>query len=463
MTNFKRSTSILTLFTVVALISIVTSKTNAQTTLACGQTCTGGNQCATGFCSIGVCRNPVCPTDADCNCENDYCKFSGTGSYTTAFANATIQGSVYLAAGDVCSSAAGIAAISTVRLRQTGPGTCTGPGSYDNTVTASSYNFNDLTCFDGSGEANFQLTVTYADPTYSFRCEGTNSNVIAYNIAIKSGDTRTIDSKLVTAGNAWLQSYGTGEIYASNVVSLNIPPTATDKRLIRSDASMGAGVVIVGGSDIALGSGYTSDKGWAKKDYTINLPEESSYDQIYRKFVTAGLVDETTSADVLNQPTAVSQDTYIIHATNEKVTIPNDWKGINQPIIVITDGTLIISANISLDTNGFLMIIAKSNVFVSDTVGTSNHADTTPQLEGLFIAGENFEVLGTGDPATDKRLNISGGVVTGATGSSGTYISARSNSDNFLYPTDYFIFNPKLIINAPREITEPIYTWSETR
>lgn len=36
--------------------------------LTCNQFCTGGSQCASNYCYLGVCRNPLCASDSTCSC-----------------------------------------------------------------------------------------------------------------------------------------------------------------------------------------------------------------------------------------------------------------------------------------------------------------------------------------------------------------------------------------------------------
>lgn len=472
---------------------------------SCGQACAGHDDCATGFCTLGICRNTNCSSDTDCICENDFCMFYGqTMSATTKIPSATIRGSIHLTEGGVCSGAITTATSASVNIRQTGPNECltVDPWTmlgYTNSAisdplqpTGYGYVFDDLDCFDlVTRKANYQINISNtAEPTKMF-CGG-NQAAMVYNIEVTSGEDRVIETKLVPPDNAWLQTKGIGDVYANGNIEINIPSTAQLNSFILPNSISGSGIAVARGV-IDIGSGNLSNTAWAMPNYQVNLPARSTFDELYRKYVTGGLVSETLSDEKLSAPNSKSGEaggsleeivvdpgggkgdpitkpsTHVIHATSDKVTITDEWSQIDIPVVVIAEGELTISANITLGPNGFVMFITRGSIYVANNVGTwatppRGGGTVPPQLEGVFIAGENFHLIGTNDPSTDYFIYISGSIVTGAVNNGiGNFISERSTWVNDTLPTENISFNPKLIINAPREISNPIYTWKETK
>lgn len=382
---------------------------------------------------------------------------------------ATVNGNVYHDLNRNCTKDTGEPSLSqaSINLRQLSPATC----SYNQTKNpnaSGNYSFNGLSCFavDNSGvtTANYRLTLTSNDPQYIESCGR------AYNVTnVNENETITVNLAMSKLSDPWLQSF-VGSVFANGSISSKIPGTATNKNLIATDGSRVPGVVV--GDPINVGEGALSTTGWRSRPQAgdANVP-------VLR---VNELVDELSRFSDRNNyngtppvSTDANSDGAAVYVTNGNITLTGgggNWQNINYPLIIIVNGSITIPASIAngeqaltLGERGFLLITATKDINIESTIGANDNGSATPQLEGLFVAGRNMNanVGGTGDRTIDKRLNIAGTVVVGAS-EAGAYNSNRTHEDNSLFPADYFIYNPKLLLNAPKLLTEPIYNWQET-
>ncbi|NTV30845.1 VWA domain-containing protein [candidate division WWE3 bacterium] len=382
---------------------------------------------------------------------------------------ATINGTVYHDLNRNCTKDPGETTLTqaTVNLRQLSPSSC----SYDQTKTPSgtgSYTFNNLGCFavdhNGVSVANYRLTLTTTDPQYIESCGR------AYNVTnVNENETMTVNLAMSKLSDPWFQSY-VGSIFANGSISSKIPSTATSPNLITTSGSTVPGVVV--GDPVNVGEGGLSSSGWRVRPQagdanvpTLQVNELTSYLSRY--------ADRTTYNGTPPTNSDATSDGAAIYFTTGNITLSGgggSWQNINYPLIIVANGSVTIPASIAngdqaitLGPNGFLLITATRDINIESSIGATNNDSTTANLEGMFVAGRNMNanVGGTGDRLYDKRLNIAGTVVVGAS-EAGAYISNRTHEDNSLYPADYFIYNPKLLLNAPRILTDPIYDWQET-
>ena len=386
----------------------------------------------------------------------------------------------------------------TLGLTQTHPPACI-PNTY--TTHQPRYSFNNLACFDYDPindvhYAKYTLTASYSDPQYWFRCDyisGMGTQQTSYTgIHVEEGSNVVLPAILLSQfQSAWLQVAGTG-LHVNKDISVRLPETADTRYLVKSLPRMEVGPVTYGRNLDAPAANLISRKGW-QDNYDHVRPEMAKYSYIKDKITKSGF-DVTTTAIDLARPTTADTNgdgVITIHAQSAgTVNIANgsDWTNLPGSIVILAEGSVQFMGPVTLATDGFLMIVTKDDMTVDANVGIGHSVtdwyknSTSFQLEGVFIAGRNFVVESVVGASTnpepeagkeDIRLNIKGSIVTGSNvgdplegyhySSGGTYISTRQNTHNYEYPTDYIEFNPKLVLNAPRVISEPIYNWKETR
>ena len=385
----------------------------------------------------------------------------------------------------------------TLDLSQTHPPACI-PNTY--TTNQPLYSFNNLACFDYDSSNNvhyakYTLTASYSDPQYWFRCDssGMGTQQTSYTgIHVEEGSNVVLPAILLSQfQSAWLQVAGTG-LHVNKDISVRLPETADTRYLVKSLPRMEVGPVTYGRNLDAPAANLISRKGW-QDNYDHVRPEMAKYSYIKDKITKSGF-DVTTTAIDLARPTTADTNgdgVITIHAQSAgTVNIANgsDWTNLPGSIVILAEGSVQFMGPVTLATDGFLMIVTKDDMTVDANVGIGHSVtdwyknSTSFQLEGVFIAGRNFVVESVVGASTnpepeagkeDIRLNIKGSIVTGSNvgdplegyhySSGGTYISTRQNTHNYEYPTDYIEFNPKLVLNAPRVISEPIYNWKETR
>ncbi|NTV31304.1 hypothetical protein HGA91_05000 [candidate division WWE3 bacterium] len=403
--------------------------------------------------------------------------YSSTAAYSGAFAcpnvtptplptltpvPAQVGGNVFLDISNNCMKDSGEPGSSdaTLRLERLLPGSCPAYSQNQNPTASGTYSFTNLNCFDAAASSTYRLRASTANANYELRCgNDLNLNVIG-------GANVQRDFGLTILRDPWFQAYS-GAIYADGSIDSKIPASAINPRLVYSDIVHSPEVV--SGGTINTNSGTVSSTNWKISSYASEAELPVSMTQIIKTLT--GKVDRNNWNGAPPVASDATDGIAVYYNKADNVTLNGNWQNINFPAVVMVEGTsatngnitipnTIVGQRITLGANGFLMVLAYNDILVSSSIGEMFNMSSTPDLEGLFIAGRNVNVGGTNDRLVDKRINISGNVITG-TRVAGTYISRRSHEDNHLYPSDYFIYNPKLILNIPRILSDPAYEWGE--
>ena len=376
------------------------------------------------------------------------------------FASASVQGSTYLDLNANCSKDGGEPGAGGLNLKieQIIPNIC---GRYtESRVSDSNGNYQFLTsnCYDGGGRSTYRMTATNDNPAYELTCGS------LFNLNLTAGSPITQAVPITVLRDPWIQ-VNAGGVHANGSITSKIPLSAVDKYLIRKDPD------VASAQSITLDDGAVSSKNWRFSGYSQFEGDVFDYEQ-----VTKALKSFADSTDFTGEPpnrNASNDDgVAILYAQKDQVTLSGDWQAINFPVIIVVDGTntstgdiiipsSITGSKITLGDKGFLLFLASNDIRVADAIGEIDGSSAQANLEGYFVAGRNFNAGGTGDRLVDRRLNIAGGVFVGMR-TTGGYISRRSHAQNHFYPSDYFSYNPKLIINAPRILTSSAYEWRET-
>ena len=285
------------------------------------------------------------------------------------------------------------------------------------------------------------------------------------NVSANGTITRNIG--VTVLHDPWFQVFS-GAVYANGSVTSSIPATAANKFLIASDANHAPEVV--SGQNIVTGEGSISAKNWQFDQYSQTDLASLRFNNLLNSFLP--LADDTDFNGSPPRPSDATDGVAIYYRKTDQLRLNGNWQNIDFPVIIIVDGissttgdviipNTLPNNKITLGPNGFLMIVAKQDILVGSDIGEDNNGSVAADLEGIFFAGRNMDVGGSNDRLVDKRINIYGTVLTGIE-SPGSYLSKRTHEENGVYPADYFVFNPKLIINVPEVISQPIYAWNES-
>ncbi len=117
-------------------------------------------------------------------------------------------------------------------------------------------------------------------------------------------------------------------------------------------------------------------------------------------------------------------------------------------VLILVNGNVTIQSNILVPAaaDNLLIIGAKGNLTIDESVGTTTLSSTTPHIEGIFTAEGSVTAQGDGCPETtpDRRLNVGGSLIANslkpfAVGGSGSFVNNRSLciANDKIYPSVY--------------------------
>jgi hypothetical protein len=133
----------------------------------------------------------------------------------------------------------------------------------------------------------------------------------------------------------------------------------------------------------------------------------------------------------------------------------------NKMILVVDNANLIIGDEINtVDGAGFFMALVSGDIIVDPSVGDltyNTHSTGSPHLEGLYIAGGNFETGSYSDVAIpDNQLIVRGSVVAD------TYDLDRDlYDDNATYPAEIFRYGYDTLFMVPKGLRMRSIEWKE--
>jgi len=278
---------------------------------------------------------------------------------------------------------------------------------------------------------------------------------------------------------SWWQAQG-GSVYAARestpAITSIVPgltctePTCAPYLLAQLQASLVSnsdGVIVTGGGNVTA-DGYYTPRNLVALGSKLTRYKEG-YDFFYRK---SGLSLVPTDAFTASHISATKPATSGIHYSNQDLTIQEPWTISNtESYVIFVDGNLTLQdptdagALITVDEGGFLAFIVSGDILVESSVGHANVALTTPNIEGVYIADQTFQILSDSNAATSDRRFVGAGSFIGWTGVSlqrdfddgGTGSSASTTA-----PSELFIYRPDLLYTAPSFMLSPHSIWQET-
>ncbi len=227
-------------------------------------------------------------------------------------------------------------------------------------------------------------------------------------------------------GGPWVKTFD-GDVAAQSSLSVNLPDGEHLAGTILADH---AGVVSYGGSS-DFGSGNASLENWLAQTGT------SPKGRTFSGFKT--LLDNPKVED--NYPGLSSLSSGVYHYSQDITVNSNLANG--EKIILLVDGNVTVSTDLTVSNGDFLAIIASGNITFAPEVS---------QAQGLFFADGRID---TG--SADNQF-LGEGMFLGLSG----FSFGRDLQTSFnLQPAEVFTFRPDLLINSPTELWLEYHTWTE--
>ncbi|HKB88788.1 MAG TPA: hypothetical protein VKC53_04015 [Patescibacteria group bacterium] len=136
--------------------------------------------------------------------------------------------------------------------------------------------------------------------------------------------------------------------------------------------------------------------------------------------------------------------------SGQPLTIPATDLGSRKVILLVDNASVNITGDINVtDGQGFFMLIAKGNVLVDPTVGSTG----LPNLEGIYFADGSFS-----DSASDTQLYIRGSLVANSGTTLQRDLGGILNSDN---PSEFIEYAPDQMMLFPKVLGTRRINWKE--
>ena len=265
----------------------------------------------------------------------------------------------------------------------------------------------------------------------------------------------------------WFQVAG-GGIYANGNISLTIPGTCqlAENQATCNDFTAGGtaytplvvagsggtagtvyydGTVDLGGGGVAASNAVVSAAGFnAASSY-------SDRDQGFEYFRLQSAQysnSRATDWDGSGKPSGAGNNLYISTVVGTLALNSAIDPAVDETFVIFHDGDVSITGNITVPQGAYLAVIASGSIRVDAAV---------TEAQGVYIANGNFEVLSTGDTATEQRFTGEGTFV----GLAGVSLLRDRGVTNNGESSEYFIFRPDFVINATFGLKLPSYVWRE--
>ncbi|CAN5176598.1 hypothetical protein BH11PAT1_BH11PAT1_5430 [soil metagenome] len=130
----------------------------------------------------------------------------------------------------------------------------------------------------------------------------------------------------------------------------------------------------------------------------------------------------------------------------------------NAKVILLVDGDVTIQREIKTPAGNVFILAASGNITIDPSIKASSNqcSSTNGQLQGIFSAGKNFTVGGSGQRGCDGTadldgmLIINGTVIANAFRGGGSFINSRDLCEaNLSFPAVSITARPDFILNLP--------------
>ena len=181
----------------------------------------------------------------------------------------------------------------------------------------------------------------------------------AYSASL--GANETIEWNLgYTAGTAWMQTAGGGDVYAATTVSSAVPAGASPRYFSLTSGGGSGGVVTYGtsydfdSSVSSQGAGYASSYGWLANE---TYPATDYYAVMYHRF-------GSPDPEFTGNTTFTTKPASGTHSVDGNLTIDtNPWVvGNGESVVVLVDGNLTINERITIAGSGFVAFVVNGDI-----------------------------------------------------------------------------------------------------
>ncbi len=278
-------------------------------------------------------------------------------------------------------------------------------------------------------------------------------------------ETCELDCGVCSDHEPWWQVWG-GHLFAaaetSDAISSEIPSIMTCIEpacfpfvsSVDRDSNINSdGFLFTGGGDISADGWltYRDPNTFAQGTKNTRLRETYSF---FHKQYSLGLspVDQFFDSFYDAQKPTEIWDYYF---RDGDLTVQSPWSvASGESFVIIVDGDLSIEDPgtvgelITVDEGGFLAFIVSGDINIDENVGHSTLTNTTGNIEGIYVADGNINILSNG--GLDKKFIGEGTFV----GWSGVNLNRDFNAgvDNDSQPTETFIYRPDFIKNLPEKM-----------
>lgn len=259
----------------------------------------------------------------------------------------------------------------------------------------------------------------------------------------------------------WYQVQGGGNVYGDTLYSL-MPLSVSPTLLFDSTAIPATPGVISSktDTDFADSVGYYGRHNISRTNWNTN---SATTPKDWYPFFTHRLAQATQTPypGTGGKPPVIVGQSYSVYttATNtiKDLTINTPWNiGDGEKLIMIVDGTLDIRSTITITGSGFVAFVAKNDILINSSVGTTWNS-TTPVVEGMYIAGGTIKT-GRSTAVATERFVGKGMFAANAILTQRDLITAGRNRDT---SADLFLYNPAFLVTMPDILKDISYNWQE--
>jgi hypothetical protein len=275
----------------------------------------------------------------------------------------------------------------------------------------------------------------------------------------------------VSNGNIFAGS-ATGTVAQSNIFEGDscVSPDCIAQLIYGDDTAttQSEGVAITGG-------GYINANGFINTENSQAIgTAPSRYRENYTFFYRNSDLGLNPSNDFAGQENDIQEPitTKAAYFHAGDVTLQSAWNvTAGESYVIFIDGNVTIAdpSNvnqlITVEEGGFLAFIVSGTITISEDVGNETLADTTANIEGIYVADGLITIESRGEASGgDDRFIGEGTFVSWTRVAMERDFSdgAGREAENQSYPTESFIFRPDLVINTPEILTRPHSIWQET-
>ncbi len=282
-------------------------------------------------------------------------------------------------------------------------------------------------------------------------CVSENGAAWTQNASGTLTDAGTLDYAIGYISQAgWVQST-VGNVYTAGQLTASIPATATNPYFSLVGTGGTAGIVSYGTDyDFSLSASNLGETQVSPNNWLVNqtYTPVDYYERFEYTLRNATKTAITSGLDSLTKP-ACATSPCVFTIEGNMTTAPSlPWTiGANEQIILLVNGNVTISSNITIASGGFFALLVHGNITIDPAVTT---------LDGMFIATNNTHaaVFSTGVGASQF-------VVHGSVIADSFSLLRDLGAANSTTPAEVFAFDPHLLFTMPDIMKETPYVWQE--